>query len=75
MFGEGVHGSTVVHSLLDRNPGQRDAEALVRALLARPSAGVVKVPPLQRTDLGGDALRRAGLRVQPLHQLLMARPA
>lgn len=75
MFGEGVHGSTVVHSLLDRHPGQRDAEALVRALLARPSAGVVKVPPLQRTDLGGDALRRAGLRVQPLHQLLMARPA
>jgi ribosomal protein S18 acetylase RimI-like enzyme len=75
VFGEDAHGDTVVHSLVDRHAGQRDAEALVRALLARRSAGVVKVPPLQRRDLGGDALRRAGLRVQPLHQLLMARPA
>jgi hypothetical protein len=75
VYGEDAHGSAIVHGLLDRHPGQRDAEALVRALLARVGGGVVKVPPLQRRDLGGDALRRAGLRVQPLHQLLMARPA
>jgi hypothetical protein len=32
------------------------------------------VPALQRPDLGGDALRRAGLQVQALHQNLMFRP-
>jgi GNAT superfamily N-acetyltransferase len=75
VFGPDAHGGTVVHSLLDRQPGQRDAEALVQSLRAHVNGGVIKVPPLQRTDLGGDALRRAGMRVQPLHQLLMVRPA
>jgi len=73
VFGEAAPGSVTVHSLLDRQPAQRDAEALVRALRAsRPGCRIV-VPQLQRLDLGGEALRRAGFRAQPLHQLLMAR--
>lgn len=73
VFGTDAQGRTVVHSLVDRHAAQDDAEALVRALQALAAAGTVRVPPLQRADLGGEALRRAGLRVQPLHQLLMVR--
>jgi hypothetical protein len=74
VFGEPGPGPVVVHSLLDHQPAQADAEALVRALRRhRPGVGI-QVPPLQRAELGGDALRRAGLAAQPLHQVLMARP-
>lgn len=71
--GANAAGAVVVHSLIDRDPGQRDAEALARDLVRRLPRRVVVVPPLQRPDLGGDALRRAGFTVQPLHQWLMAR--
>lgn len=73
VFGADARGHTVVHSLLDRDPVQRDAETLVRALLARRPGGRIRVPALQRADLGGDALRRAGLHAQALHQCLMKR--
>jgi hypothetical protein len=63
----------VVHSLIDCDPGQRDAEALVRDLARRSPRRAIVVPPLQRPDVGGDALRRAGFTVQPMHQWLMAR--
>lgn len=75
VFGADAQGRTVVHSLVDRHPAQAEAEVLVRTLLARHGAAGVRVPALQRADLGGEALRRAGLRVQPLHQLLMVHRA
>lgn len=65
--------SAVVHSLADRQPGQLDAEHLVRALLARHGADGIEVPQLQRPDVGGEALARAGFERQALHQLLMQR--
>lgn len=68
-------GVLVVHSLVDRDPAQRDAEALARALWRSAPAQGVLVPALQRPDLGGDALRRAGFKPQTLHQWLMGRPA
>ena len=51
---------TQIHSLIDLDPALRDAEALARALrAAHPDAFA---PPILRDDLGGEALRRAGLR-------------
>jgi ribosomal protein S18 acetylase RimI-like enzyme len=67
-------GSMTVHSLVDRDARQADAQSLVEGLLARHPGRDIKVPALQRSDLGGDALRRTGFRVQPLHQWLMLRP-
>jgi len=61
----------IVRSLIDRDPAQRDAEALVQALLAAHPGAKVSVPALQRSDLGGDALRRCGFTAEPLHQALM----
>lgn len=61
----------VVRSLVDRDPAQRDAEALVRALLAAHPGARVSVPALQRADLGGAALRRCGFAREALHQMLM----
>jgi GNAT superfamily N-acetyltransferase len=60
-------------SLVDRDPAQRDADALLRALLVRHPARAIRVAQLQRADVGGDALARAGFERQPLHQLLMLR--
>jgi len=61
----------IVRSLIDRNPAQQDAEALVQALLAAHPGAKVSVPQLQRSDVGGEALRRCGLASEPLHQALM----
>ena len=61
----------VVRSLVDRDPAQADAEALVRALLAAHPGAAVTVPALQRPDLGGDALTRLGFETEPLWQWLM----
>ena len=61
----------LVRSLIDRNPAQQDAEALVQALLAAHPGAKVSVPQLQRGDLGGEALQRRGFAVEPLHQALM----
>nr|WP_316640473.1 GNAT family N-acetyltransferase [uncultured Roseateles sp.] len=63
-----------VHSLVDRDPAQADALALLQQLLARHPQHEIKVPQLQRIDVGGQALRQLGFQVQPLHQLLMVRP-
>ena len=63
-----------MNSLVDRDPAQHDADVLVAALLARHPGRFIKVPALQRPDVGGDALARAGFAREPLHQLLMRRP-
>lgn len=63
-----------VTSLIDRDPAQADARALLAALQARHPGHTLKVPPLQRDDVGGDALRAAGFAPLPLHQLWMVRP-
>lgn len=64
-------GSVVLQSLVDLVPAQRDAAALLAALRARHVGRAMKMPPLQRADLGGRALREAGFEAQPLHQLWM----
>lgn len=62
-----------VRSLVDLDPAQHDAEVLVRALAARQAGATLVVPPLQRPDLGGEALERAGWVRQPLWQWMMVR--
>lgn len=66
-----AQGGVIVRSLVDRDPAQHDAEALVRALLAAHPGARVSVPALQRADLGGAALRRCGFAPEALHQTLM----
>jgi ribosomal protein S18 acetylase RimI-like enzyme len=66
-------GPVVVHSLVDRNPVQHDADVLVEALLARHPLRRIQVPALQRPDVGGQALARAGFVRDALHQVLMRR--
>lgn len=61
----------IVRSLVDHDPAQADAEALVRALLAAHPGATVTVPALQRPDLGGEALTRLGFATEPLWQWLM----
>ncbi len=63
----------VVHSLVDLDPAQRDAERLARQLCATGGGCTVVAPPLQREDVGGAALQRAGFEVRPLHQVWMLR--
>ncbi|MBL8359923.1 MAG: GNAT family N-acetyltransferase [Rubrivivax sp.] len=63
----------VVHSFVDLDPAQRDAERLMRHLCAAAGARTIAVPPLQRDDVGGAALQRAGFEVRPLHQMWMVR--
>jgi ribosomal protein S18 acetylase RimI-like enzyme len=59
-----------VHSLVDLQGAQHDAEMLVRALRAAYPDHAITVPPLQRDDLGGEALRRAGFEMAELNQVL-----
>lgn len=70
-FGDGPDGALLIRSLVDTDPAQRDAEALVRALGAAHPGRRATMPPLLPPTLGGEALRRAGLVAQPLHQWLM----
>lgn len=65
----------VVHSLIDRDPAQPGAYALATALATHFPGHMLRVPALQRPDLGGEALLRAGFVRQPLHQCLMRRSA
>ena len=75
VFGPGpTDGVITLHSLVDPEPAQADAEALVAALCARWPGRTLRVPPLQRDDLGGRALARLGFVPAPLHQWLMKRP-
>lgn len=71
MFCQTGADQLVIHSLIDRDPAQRDALALLQALRALHPGRPVRVPPLQRDDVGGAALRRAGFERLPLHQLWM----
>lgn len=72
--GETAAGELTVLSLVDLDPAQRDAEALLAALLHERPGKRFAVPQLQRRDLGGDALHRQGFAPLPLHQWLMFRP-
>ena len=65
----------IIRSLIDREPAQHDAEALVRALMAAHPGTRISVPALQRRDLGGEALQRCGFECEPLHQWMMSRSA
>ena len=60
-----------IASLIDWQPAQQDARALVQALREAHPQQQIKVPQLQRLDLGGQALRDGGFEQLPLHQLLM----
>jgi ribosomal protein S18 acetylase RimI-like enzyme len=62
-----------VHSLIDLHGAQRAAEGLVRALRAAHPDHAVTVPPLQRDDIGGAALRHAGFELSTLNQVLATR--
>jgi ribosomal protein S18 acetylase RimI-like enzyme len=74
VFAEQPSGAAVVvHSLVDLHPQQIGAQALAEALAARHPGRTLRVPALQRPDLGGQALERAGFTPQPLHQWLMRR--
>jgi ribosomal protein S18 acetylase RimI-like enzyme len=68
-----AEGAVVVHSLVDEDREQRGAETLARDLRRRFPGRRVVVPPLQRPDLGGHALGRAGFDLRPLHQVMMVR--
>jgi GNAT superfamily N-acetyltransferase len=61
-----------IHSLVDLDPSQRDAEVLARAV--RTAHADVFAPPILRDDLGGDALCRAGFALHGMSQVLMKRP-
>ncbi|WIT12927.1 GNAT family N-acetyltransferase [Paucibacter sediminis] len=61
-------------SLVDTGPAQADARALLQTLAAEFPQRRLRVPQLQRLDLGGRALRELGFALQPLHQWLMWRP-
>jgi hypothetical protein len=73
VFAEGSADKIVVHSLVDEDPQQRDAEALVAALMARYPDRAINVPQLQRHEVGGGALERLGFERSPLHQVWMVR--
>ncbi|SCK13203.1 N-acetyltransferase [Vogesella sp. LIG4] len=61
-------------SLVDRQPAQQAARALLQSLRAAHPALPWRVPYLQAPQLGGDALLALGCRREPLHQYLMRRP-
>ena len=50
---------------------QEGARALIRALIAAYPGKKIDVSPLQRPDLGGDALEAEGFKRQELHQQFM----
>jgi len=73
VFSVSAAALVTVHSLVDREPAQADALALLQQLLTRHPQHEIKVPQLQRIDVGGQALRQLGFQVEPLHQLLMVK--
>lgn len=64
-------GQLLLRSLIDSEPAQRDAEALLRACLGAHAGIAASMPPLQRDDLGGTALARCGFQPMALSQELM----
>ncbi|MBV8034523.1 GNAT family N-acetyltransferase [Roseateles sp.] len=73
VFSGDAEAGLVVRSLIDLDPAQHDAEALLRGLLAAHPGVRVSAPALQRPDLGGAALRRCGFAPEALHQFIMRR--
>lgn len=73
IFGEDSSGIVHVHSLVDREQGQHGAQALVTLLLADYPGRIVRVPQLQRHEVGGAALENLGFSRLPLHQVWMKR--
>jgi GNAT superfamily N-acetyltransferase len=73
IFSESADGAIVIRSLIDRDPSQRDARALVDQLVDQRPGAPVRVPQLQRRDVGGAALVEAGFATLPQHQWLMLR--
>lgn len=63
--------TVTIHSLVDQEPGQAAAQALVAQLVRQHPGYRITVPQLQRPDLGGRALERLGFQRAPLHQLMM----
>jgi len=63
-----------VYSLVDTGPGQAGAGWLAAQLARQYPGHRISVPQLQRPDLGGQALQRAGFEPLPLFQHLMRRP-
>lgn len=64
--------SVLVHSLVSAQA--EAAAALLDGVLQAHPGRRLRVPPLQRDDLGGQVLRARGATVEPLHQLWMWRP-
>ena len=62
-----------VHSLVDRDDRQREAEALLQAVRRAHPQRSLHVPQLQRAGVGGEALERLGAKRLPLHQVWMRR--
>jgi hypothetical protein len=75
VFSPGPEGTVLVLSLIDPGAYQADARVLLQALRAAHPGATLKVPQLQRPDLGGAALLALGFERQPLHQWLMVRDA
>lgn len=73
VFSGDAAAGVVVRSLIDLDPAQTQAQALLRALLAAQPGARITVPALQRPDLGGHALRRCGFAPEALHQFIMRR--
>lgn len=73
VFSGDAAAGVVVRSLIDLDPAQTQAQALLQALLAAHPGARVSVPALQRPDLGGHALRRCGFAPEALHQFIMRR--
>lgn len=66
--------TVAIASLIDWRAEQLDARHLVQQLRAAYPAQTIRVPQLQRLDLGGQALRDCGFEPEPLYQWLMSRP-
>jgi GNAT superfamily N-acetyltransferase len=68
-------GGVTIHSLIDTDAAQEDAQSLVMRLLRAHPAQKISVPQLQRPDIGGRALERCGFERLAMNQLLMRRAA
>lgn len=74
VFSPGAAGGPVrVHSFVDLSRHQRQGEWLLRALQSKYAASGIELPPLQRHDLGGEALGRCGFSALPAQRLWMSR--
>ncbi|HEY0955276.1 MAG TPA: GNAT family N-acetyltransferase, partial [Roseateles sp.] len=73
VFSGDAAAGLIVRSLIDLDPVQPQAQALLRALVAAYPGARLSVPALQRPDLGGHALRRCGFAPEALHQFIMRR--